>query len=202
MARPVATGPRTELSVMSRTPTPPTVGRSETADATCAQRLNEWRNRLDAFADAFNAEISQILTTLAELPVEAPRSLPAGPARDVSPVPTGAQTMEFKLPPASIPPTPLPQNSRLEAQTAAPPGAASAGASTSATGPAAASSPRVATTQNTAQRPESAAQAPPQPPAAASEPNRLAALKARLSQQMASTGQSPAAACSSEGSRS
>lgn len=186
---------------MSRTPTPPTVGHSETAGATCAQRLNEWRNRLDAFADAFNAEISQILTTLAKLPVEAPHSLPAGPARDVSPVPTGGRTMEFKLPPASLPPVPLPQNSRLEAQTAARPGSPSAGALTSATGPAAATSPRVATTQNTAQRPESAAQAPPQP-AAASEPNRLAALKARLSQQMASTGQSPAAACSSEGSRS
>lgn len=123
---------------MSSTPTQPDDGSTATADPPTAQRLNDWRTRLDAFATAFDAEITAILTTLSSLTFDevedAPRTAP------------GDQTMEFTLPttppavPAALKPT-----------------------------------PQSAPTSGSM-------------PAAASEPNRLAALKAKLSQQMASTG--------------
>lgn len=123
---------------MSNTPHHPhDDGTTVIAEPSAAQPLAEWRARLDRFGAAFDAEISEILTTLSSLKFEeADKVSPAATTND--------QTMEFTLPKA--PPTLLPAESD-----------------------------------------------PPQKPPAretAAEPNRLAALKAKLSQQMASTGSS------------
>jgi hypothetical protein len=159
--------------------------RTDTADQTAAVRLNEWRNRLDAFSDAFDAEVSQILTELAALSADAmPRvSRPAHPPADlpasspskqpVKQASNGDRTMEFTLPPA--------------------PAAALA------------SAPRTSESRSTALLSADATSAPRQTMSApaAGEPNRLAALKEKLSQQMASGGHAPPAASrSTEGSRS
>jgi hypothetical protein len=140
---------------MSSTHTQSDPARSATADPTAAQRLNEWRTRLDSFATAFDAEISQILTTLSSLQLDEVKAAPHVLQSDKKPaaprLSNGDQTMEFILP-ATPPAVPAPLSS--------PPPEAS---------------PQVSM------------------PATVSEPNRLAALKAKLSQQMASTGHPHAA---------
>lgn len=126
---------------MSSRPTQVEETHSATAESPGTRQLNEWRDRIDSFAAAFDAEIAQILTTLATLQLSEvpPPSL----------VSNCDKTMEFTLP-ATPPPAP---------RTSAPPEALQ-----------------------------------PKPmPESVSEPNRLAALKAKLSQQMASTGHPHAA---------
>lgn len=140
---------------MSSTRTQSDPATSATADPTAAQRLNEWRTRLDSFATAFDAEISQVLTTLSSLQLDEVKAAPRVSQLDVERaaprVANGDKTMEFTLP--ATPPV-------ASAPLSAPP-----------------------------------LEAPPQVsmPATVSEPNRLAALKAKLSQQMASTGNPHAA---------
>jgi hypothetical protein len=121
---------------MSSTPHQADEGQTQFTEPSVAQPLADWRAGLDRFGAAFDAEISEILSTLASLPPEDADETPRGAANS-------DQTMEFTLP--ATPPPPLPS---------APP------------------------------------KQPQQQPAReiAAEPNRLAALKAKLSQQMASTG--------------
>lgn len=127
---------------MSSIPHPQDDGKTATTESSAAERLADWRGQLDRFSAAFDAEISDILNTLANLTFGEADEPPAAAT-------TSDQTMEFTLPAA--PTAPL-----------------------------------------SAAAPERPQQMPA--PEAPAEPNRLAALKAKLAQQMASAGHPQATA--------
>jgi hypothetical protein len=170
---------------MSSAPHQHDAGTSETAESSAAQRLSDWRARLDRFGAAFDAEVSEILTTLSSLSFEEDDE---------------TLCVASHPPTASNRDTASSRDSVSKNHRASNNHAASTDR-TDSTNRAVSNNDQTMefTLPATPPAPLRSAppkEAPPQIPAreAAAEPDRLAALKAKLAQQMATTGHPQATA--------